>query len=91
MVTLITGQLGKSDPAKQEYVALADEGGINATLWFGHESVILQVTTTGQVVLAYDDGTGGQRKTVFLGFFWEIAKLRAFAQTEPDGTLTVEE
>lgn len=86
----ITGQLQPSDTSEQRFATLADEGGVNATLWFGQESLVLQVTTTGQAVLVYDDGRGGARKPVFMGFMWEIAKMTAFAQTERDGILTVE-
>lgn len=90
IVTMVTGQLGASDPRKSEYVALADEGGINATLWFGIESVVLQVNKAGQVVLAYNDGRGPNNKPVFMGFFWEIAAMRSIVSTEPDGTVSVE-
>jgi hypothetical protein len=89
-MTMITGQLQASDTTKQEYATLADEGGVNATLWFGIESVLLQVNKTGQVVLVYDDGRGGDRKPIFMGFFHEIAATRSFAQIEPDGTMSIE-
>lgn len=89
-MTMITGQLQPSDTSKQKFAVLADEGGINATLWFGAESVVLQVNETGQVVLAYDDGRGGNRKPLFMGFFHEIAATRSFAQIEPDGTMAIE-
>ena len=89
-MTMITGQLQASDTTKQEYATLADEGGVNATLWFGIESVILQVNSAGHVVLVYDNGLGGDRKPVFMGFFWEIAATSSFVQTEPDGAMSVE-
>jgi hypothetical protein len=88
-MTMITGQLGASDPRKDQFVALADEGGINATLWFGIESVIVQVDKAGAISLVYDDGRG-QRKGVFHSFMWELAATTGFASTEPDGTMRVE-
>lgn len=87
---MITGQLQPSDTDKQEYATLADEGGVNATLWFGVESIVLQVNKTGQVVLVYDDGRGGGRKAVFLSFFREIAAMRSIVSTEPDGAVSVD-
>ena len=89
-MTMITGQLAASDEQKQTYATLADESGIAATLWFGTESVVLQVTSTGQVVLVYNDGHDGDPKAIFMGFMWEIATTRSFAQTEADGSMTLE-
>lgn len=86
----ITGQLSPSDPRKHEYATLADEGGINATLWFGIESVIVQVDKTGAVNLVYDDGRGGKRKEIFHSFFRDLAMTEEFCYTDDDGSMKVE-
>lgn len=88
-MTMITGQLASSDPRKQEYATLADAGGINATLWFGIESIIVQVNKAGAMNLVYDDGRGG-RKEIFHTFFRDLALTGDFCMTDEDGRMVVE-
>lgn len=89
-MTMITGQLGACAPQREKYVALADESGINATLWFGIASIIVQVDAVGSVALVYDDGKGGPRKSVFCSFMWELALTRELCTTDVDGTMQVD-
>jgi hypothetical protein len=89
-MAMITGQLSPSDPRKQEYATLADEGGITATLWVGIESVIVQVDKTGSVNVVYDDGRGGARKEIFHSFFRDLWLTNDFCYTDDDGSMVVE-
>lgn len=90
MTTMVTGQLAAADPDKQRYTGLADEGGIVATLWFGTASVLVHLDCAGGVSLVYDAGDGTARKPIFHSFMWELAAMRDFVSTEPDGTVCVE-
>lgn len=88
-MTTITGQLSPADPRKEVFVPLADESGINATLWYGAEFIIVQVNRVGAIDVVYDDGRGN-RKSLCHFFFRDLPLTNNFCMTEEDGRMVVE-
>ncbi len=90
-MTTITAQLRSCDPRKDIHTQLADEAGINATVFYGLDSVCLQVNSVGHIVLTYHRSTDpAPHKAIFLGFMPDIAATTDLAWLRGDATMVVE-
>ncbi len=90
-MTTITAQLRSCDPRKDKQAQLADEAGINATVFYGLDAVCLQVNSVGHVVLTYHHASdGGPHKAIFMGFMPEISATTEIAWLQDDAMMVVE-
>jgi len=90
-MTTITAQLRSCDLSKDKQAQLADEAGINATVFYGLDSVCLQVNSVGHVVLTYHHAIdGGPHKAIFMGFIPKIAATTELAWLTDDAKVRVE-